>query len=322
MALTEKQIMALRSKYSLGQGTPMKTTDTRANDRISRLKAGNQPSQENTAQLSTDEALALGAEGGTKKEGLFSRIGTALKERGREIKEAFGRGLEQSPLSTALQVGGQVAGGVLDVGFEGARSAFRVATKEEDVKRLGEEVQRFFQTEKGKKAATALEIGSEAWGQFKEEHPTTAANIEAVGNIVSVAPAVKGVGVAKRTVTGAKEGIEKATAGVVKKVTRKPVKKAKALEEIGEKIAPKMTKKEVSKALSEGRLIRGKKSRIFGVKPDTVKVSKQVDRAAKTVEEMIPNARKLADAEIATQALKEIGGISQKLSPTLKKMAQ
>jgi hypothetical protein len=92
----------------------------------------------------------------------------------------------------------------------------------------------------------------------------------------------------------------------------------KAEQALEQKIAPKLTKFEVGQALKEGRVIRGKVSRIFGKKPDTVIQSTKVKQSANTIQELIPEATKLTDAQLVPKIQKQVATLSNDLKPVLK----
>lgn len=93
--------------------------------------------------------------------------------------------------------------------------------------------------------------------------------------------------------------------------------KQKGIKEITEKIAPKLTKTEKQIAIAEGRVVRGKEGLLLGRRPDVVAPSKQVQRAAKTIQEEIPNASRLDQFQLSDQIANRITRISQELEPQM-----
>jgi hypothetical protein len=111
------------------------------------------------------------------------------------------------------------------------------------------------------------------------------------------------------TAVKAKEGVgvlatkvgEKATA-VKQKFSQKG--KQKQLAPIQEKIAPKLTVKEKQLAISEGRVIEGKTTKLGGKKADTILPSEALIKQSQTIQKNIPNAKKMSEFELANK-LKE-----------------
>tara|TARA_R100001530_G_C4319635_1_gene155349 strand:+ start:1764 stop:3149 length:1386 start_codon:yes stop_codon:yes gene_type:complete len=257
-----------------------------------------------------------------EKKGFLTRVGEQLSERKGKLKETFKRGFKQSPISTVIQTAGQLIGGAGDVAFEGLRSTFRTLASESVEQKVGEAGKSFLDSDLGKQALTALEIGSDAYGEFKKEHPTAAANMEGLANIVGAIPAVKGTqAVIKPVKTGIKQAKDVAESAVTKVKGVLPEKRG--ISKIEELVAPKQTKKEIERALEQGRVIRGDRGKvgtvILGKKPDIVELEDKLKRAAITVQSRIKNADKLTDAELAVKAKAEISSLAQTMKPTLQK---
>ena len=136
-----------------------------------------------------------------EEKGFLGRIGESFQERGQQIKKAFGKSqrFQQDPISTGVQTVGAVAGLFGDILGESIITGVKVLTPdaiEEGVKKKGREL---LQTEAGQTAVSALGQGIDAYQDFKDEHPTIAANLEATVNIADLvllargSQAVKGV---------------------------------------------------------------------------------------------------------------------------------
>lgn len=129
------------------------------------------------------------------KKGLFSRIKDDFAERGSNIKkslEATAKG-EQSFGEYKLQALGQVLAGAGNVAVEGATSLFRALPDsiENPLRKAGSAV---LESEPVQKTVAA-------YGQWAEQNPRAARNLEAVLNIASVLPVGKGGQVAGKLAT-------------------------------------------------------------------------------------------------------------------------
>jgi hypothetical protein len=116
---------------------------------------------------------------------LKAGVTQSVADRTSKAHEAKSKALrgEQSHVSGALQTTGQVAGIVGDTAFTAAKEAVRfVAPSAIPV------VKKTIGAVMNTKPAQAV---AGAYGDFKEKHPTAAANVEAVGNIASVVPTAK-----------------------------------------------------------------------------------------------------------------------------------
>lgn len=126
-----------------------------------------------------------------RSKGFFGRLGDDLKQRWENLGESSQLVDEgkQGNLSFGLQVGGQLAGAVGDVVSEGLTSAYRTVAPEsveQGVAELGNKIGQ---------SRTVQDIYNRYQG-FKENNPSLARNIEAVGNIASIVPIGKGAGLA------------------------------------------------------------------------------------------------------------------------------
>ncbi len=92
------------------------------------------------------------------------------------------------------------------------------------------------------------------------------------------------------------------------------------LGKIQETISPRPLLKESKVAMKEGRLTRGEESTIFGKKPDTISPSDQVVKASQTIQNHIPNAAKMDDAELYNALSDKTTKISEDLKPEMEKV--
>lgn len=142
------------------------------------------------------------------------RVTTDLKKRGENILENTGEMTEQSSIlrsalklpETVIRNAGQIAGGIGDVMTEAIVTAIP-----DEVKAKATSI---FQTPEGQKALESMNNGMEAYTKWAEANPNISKDLEAVLNIASVIPAVKGGKLAVDTgvdITGdlAKAGMKK-----------------------------------------------------------------------------------------------------------------
>lgn len=238
-----------------------------------------------------------------EKKGFLERFSNRLDERAEKSTESLTKSLtgQQSPASGGLQIAGQAAGAFGDLIGEGLVSAGRGLSKitpdfiEEPVK----------DTTKGilsgvvnSKPAQGL---FKSYQKFKQNNPTTASNIEAVGNIASVFPITKGSQLGVRA--GAK--VAGSTA------TKLEASAAKSfLDDAIEVVAPKLTIKDKKTALRAGQ---GERS-LFGkvsILPSSedVKVAQSVAGVVSKNANPVDNIRKVLD---------EIGSVARNVENGLK----
>lgn len=177
------------------------------------------PSRSSLAQRTANQPLE-----DEKRPGFFSRVGEAWKRRAGNIEERVDmlqRG-RQGSLSTALQVVGQGAAGVTDTLFEAGREAYRVAlprAAEDAVANAGEAI---LQTPIGQEGLQLIQAGSDKYSAWRELHPVTARNLEAVVNIGSLVPAGMGAKALAKTTAEVAEGMAKGTVAVARGTTAIP----------------------------------------------------------------------------------------------------
>ena len=221
----------MRRKYSVGQAsTTVQAVDTQASDRIKEWDAYASGENTNTEpDVLSSPQLVQNEQKGEK--GFLGRLGESLGDRVEDVKGTFGRFFKQSPIETAVQIGGEAVGAVGDVLFEGLRSTAKALTPDLIEDQLGRSGKEFLQTGVGKAGLEALQKGVEKYEGFKQEHPRAAANLEGVLGIVEAVPLVKGASVGAKAVAKLP-------------VTQKIVS---AAEKTGNKLAQKKAVKEVAK---------------------------------------------------------------------------
>lgn len=247
------------------------------------------------------------------------RAADVVKQQAGEVKEKFGqvfRG-EISPVAGAVGLVGEV--------FETGGELFgaAIAPAVEPI------VEQISKTKLGSQGLEALARGSEAFDEFKKEHPELGTFIEGGINIATAATGVKTVTAAgptvkaagKRAVIKAAEVAEEAAAAAKKAIPKvKTVVRPKRLAGLEEKISPKLTIKEKRRALQEGRVIETKESFLFGKKPDKVIASGRIKKAAITLDRLLPKATKASRSTLIKKTNELVRGISEKLRPNLKKV--
>jgi len=184
-----------------------------------------------------------------EKDGFFSRLGEDIRERISGVGEAFGKGLrqEQSPVSTAIQTVGEVAGGITDIGAEALMSGIRGIGKAasavtpdfiekpvvEKTKQVGLDI---LDSPIGKMGLQAIKGGTEIYQDFKQKYPTAAENLESVINMGDLLLMGKGSQIAKpaieKGVVAAKKAIPK-VGEIAKTTVKTPAKKTGQLISFG-----------------------------------------------------------------------------------------
>lgn len=146
-----------------------------------------------------------------KSPGLFARIGetfgNTIERRGTNTAAIFGRHGrgEQGLGSSTLQLTGETFGAVGDLGAAAVTGALKgvgsIASQvtpdfiEEPIKQAGKTVVGgIMQNPMVQQATAGIQQAGEAYGQFKEDNPTVAENIESTANIVLGASELAGAG--------------------------------------------------------------------------------------------------------------------------------
>ena len=266
------------------------------------------------------------------------RAGEQIKKGGEEVfKKITGEGeeKEKSDIRRGTEAFAKAASVPLKIGFEALPEVTRKGLED-----LGEKLGDKFKFLTDKIAGTKLfkELGElEAQGFITKENAPELFNVrESLGTTEALGQIAGEVLLAEGIVTGAQKVVTKGRQVVGKiseeapklikegiskvKEIRSPAKLAQDLTKIEETISPGLTSKEIQKIASEGRLTRGKQSRLFGDKPDIITQSKGVKKASETINERIPNASKMNDQELLKATQGEISNIATKLKPEMQKI--
>ena len=150
-----------------------------------------------------------------------------LSQRGANIVEEISRPTATPEIGTkALRAIGQAAGGVGDIIGGGVEAVFKGAdrlTGGGASQTITEEGNILLNTDLGKQAVSALQGGVEKYNQWRQNNLEFAKNLEAVVNIASVIPVVKGAGTVGKTAMEVGEatasGVKTAAQGTVEALT-------------------------------------------------------------------------------------------------------
>ena len=303
MALTLEQLQRIRGNLKIDQPTTPSSQPRGALERLrERQTTPVAPIAPVTPEVTPTPSIQPSP---IKKEGFVSGVKEAGRESVQDVRKAFERGRkgEQTIVETAFQTTGeaiQLGGNVL---FESAKGLFNLITKatgaltlgqtEEEIRgKLSAPFSKIAKSDIGRSGLEALSKGFNAYEGWKAKNPKDAANIEASISFGDLLLA----------------------SGVTKKIVGKGTAK------LAEKIAPKLTSKEIRVALKEGRVVRtGRFGKILG-KADKVKVNNRVLNSADTLLGRIAGVKKMNDAQIANAAGKEIAKISNNIAPDLQKV--
>jgi len=330
MPLTSEQRAQLKKQFFAPSASP---GSSGLDERIARSRAlsgtttAETDIQRESVAESTQEQVAE-----AKKPGLLSRTLERAKAAGRDIKSTFQRAKagEQTPIETGVQVTGEVAGAisgtVFDTLFTAASGAVKTLTPKVIEEQVGRGGKALLDSEVGRMATDAILRGEEAYSTFKQENPRAAANIEGVLGILEVVPAKKAVSATQQAVRRTQDVATRAR-GVVSEAApaaiREPFEQAARRKTAGiveEVIKPKLTKREISRALEEGRVERvGGIKKLLGA-ADNVKAEQKVKDAADTIAREIEGARKMTDQQLAVEAQNAVKRIGESVRPKLKKL--
>lgn len=251
-------------------------------------------------------------------------VSEAFKARKAAQEKALGKSIdrEQTLGSGFLQAAGQGAGFIGDVGFEAIK-----AITPEPVK---EAVAGAVETVAG---SEPVQGAVEAYGQFKEDRPELAGNIEAVGNLATVIPGVGAAGKgaqkgAQATVKAAEKigetaikGAERVAGAQVARTAAKSVDAAKKqLDETIEITSPVLDKKGkigvMERAGMPGGVVERGRMGTYTVAPD----AKAIEIAEDTFGLV---SKKQGPIENIININKEIGRVSEdELAPFLRQTGQ
>lgn len=150
---------------------------------------GVQPTQDATAQRLSAFDAAVAAAAPPKSTGFVADVKTDLAGRGQQVEKAAERMYsgEQGKASTALQVGGAVAGGIWDI----AGNALKAAKVPEALHALAQvpgPLNAAMKILQEPHVQEAISKGKETYDAWKTSNPKDAANLESVVNIASLIP--------------------------------------------------------------------------------------------------------------------------------------
>ena len=257
------------------------------------------------------------------EEPLIRKIPGIIGRRFERVQEAFRKFTvrEITPPEVVIRTVGQAIGAAGEIFGEAAIAGAKVLLPKEAEEKIEESFTR------------ALEESDipglvEKYQTFKEANPRAAENLEAAANILSVLPigrfarpavtavprvVPKVIPAVRRVVPAVREVVEEIPVKV-RSLKESLVTKPATVEEI---IAPAINARETRKIISERRIVRGKKRRLLGDRPDVVEQSGSIKDAAKTIERRIPDAKKLDDIQLSNQLDTEISSISEELRPQM-----
>ena len=204
----------------------------------------------------TDPATQASIAQPKKDEGFLTRVVGDFKKRMGEQKENLDRTKsgQQGLASYVLQGAGHGAGFVGDIVGEGVKSIFKGVGKVAEtvapdttkaVKQTSSEVgKKFLETEAGKAGLSAIQGGVDMYKQWAEKNPTESRNLEAVVDIASLFPILKGTKMAgeatldigKAAFNAAKTA--KTAVGDVASVAKEKALSTRAGEAISEIVSP------------------------------------------------------------------------------------
>lgn len=191
--------------------------------RQARQSVGLDPVSSDPNQMSVEDRIAKRQQGYQAKvnpkpvpeKSTFQNLKEDVGKRVGYIKDSFNRQVtgEQNPISTGLQVVGQVAGGIGDAWGAAIKGTYH-ALPDQIEKSINKDAsaagKAFLHTKVGQAGLTALQNGMGDYTAWSKLNPEAAANIEAVVNIVSLLPIGKAGEVVAQT------GLKKVAVGAKK----------------------------------------------------------------------------------------------------------
>jgi hypothetical protein len=174
----------------------------------------------------------------------------------------------------------------------------------------------------------SLALGGSTGSSILARLGSAALKYGGIGALLGGSNAMANNGSTSDVVSGAaKGGLEGSAGGAVGQgvgegiaAFNKPATDAEALQSIQDTISPKLTAKQTAAAFNEGRVTRAPDSfmsKIFGQQPDTVAPSKAVQQAAKTIQDAIPGAADMNDAQLHTALSEQIANTGSTLRPQM-----
>jgi hypothetical protein len=299
MALTDEQRQELRT---LVQSRVSDTkADVRGDDRMERLRGlVEQQTSQPVSEAKPESKLGASIRSATGIQetpgdatGILQELGSGFNRLAEQFQKRIGNFTQSfqksaageiSPVRTGLTALGQTAGFLGDVVGEAVLTDLEVITPEilEDAIKSG--ARRVFSTEAGQSALRAIDKGATAYGEWKEENPDLAMDLESVVNIASLLP----IG---RTRTGVKALGEVAGAaerGVGKKIATQTIDEALDI------VKPVLKKGERIEAFATGRGVESGPLKRIEFAPTTL------DRAVAESAADVVNKNKSAIQNIAS----------------------
>lgn len=331
MALSEEkrrqfeELFGTRAEQPLSSPAPGRGGFS-ATEEIARLRNLRKPKPE-----TTEAGIVPGAQFPTpfQEGGLFSKFAAGAR-RGIEAKEETFRGIEEAEAAGRISPGrafAERAIGLPQVALPLARGV-EEAVISPLLGAAGELVPDIV-TEEGAALSPGAQFPSivqTALEEFQNLDPETQRTLTNVGRSLESAAALFGGGaVAGRPAVraGARRGVEAAREAARVAIT--PAAQLKKLltrkrgDSVLETISPGINAAETRKIIEQGRLTRGRRSRLFGDKPDIVEQADEIQRAAQTIETKLgEGAAKMTDAQLSTALKSEVGTIAQTLRPQMK----
>lgn len=184
--------------------------------------------QQNYQPVLSQEAMAAHKIGAVPTEKDFGqRLSEDWGERARKVSAMVGRNTQGGFLEDVVNLprvgaltAGQIAGGALDVGTEGLRSAYRGLVPERLQQAISTTGGMLADTTPGQLLSRAIQAGGQAYGSFANAYPDAAMALEGAVNIVGLTGAGAGAkkavpqptssSLAKQYSATVKKGIEKA----------------------------------------------------------------------------------------------------------------
>lgn len=279
-----------------------------------------------TQQAPSVANMALQGIGKSAKENLVDPFTSRLKDINFE---------GQNSASNALQTGGALAGGVVDVFSKGLKGAYQAVTPQGVQDKVSQGLDKATN-------AIASQVSPEAVAKFEQirkEHPELSANIDAALNIASIIPGEglvrkgvqQGLNVLEKTGKGAVDTSKLVASKIPKtfkstdlsKVIKKGMTKdEKITSKVNDLITPKPTTSEAKQLTREGRLIKGKEGGFLTKGTlDKVIPSKEGLRITETIKRNIPEIGKIKnDTELYSILNKKVTDVAVKLKPELQKV--
>jgi hypothetical protein len=275
MALTDEQRQELRTLVQSRVGGTK--ADVRGGDRMERLRGiVEQQTTQPVSETKPESKLGASIRSATGIEetpgdatGILQELGSGFNRLAEQFQKRIGNFTQSfqksaageiSPVRTGLTALGQTAGFLGDVVGEAVFTDLEVITPEilEDAIKSG--ARRVFSTEAGQSALRAIDKGATAYGEWAEENPDLAMDLESVVNIASLLP----IG---RTRTGVKALGEVAGAaerGIGKKIATQTIDEALDI------VKPVLKKGERIEAFATGRGVETGPLKRIGLTPTTL----------------------------------------------------